>query len=217
MRNVGILTSSVGVGYVFNSWFRSDVTFDWRQPYAGSATQSYTPSIVTYNNIPYEVGGCGFSATTETSCYKIDKTSISSWSVMSNVYGDLGTWEGFTPYVGGGVGVTELTARSTENFYFSNGQPYNSNGYNNTFCPSGSGSTCYIVGYPGATGVARTNFSWALMAGVAYDIMPHIKLDIGYRYFNMGSVPVATAWGGVAHETIDTQEVRVGLRFTPDL
>ena len=123
-----------------------------------------------------------------------------------------------TPYVGAGVGVTELTARSSENFYFSNGAPYSSNGYNNTYCPSTtSGSTCYVVGYPGATGVTRTNFSWALMAGVSYDVLPHVKLDLGYRFLDMGNLPVATATGSIVHKEFDTQEVRLGLRFTPDL
>ena len=96
MRHVGLFTSSAGVGYAFSRWFRSDVTFDWRQPFSGSSTQSYVPQtyVETLNGIqtPYQQGGCGFSATTETSCYKLDKSTLASWSVMANVYGDLGTW-----------------------------------------------------------------------------------------------------------------------------
>jgi opacity protein-like surface antigen len=75
------------------------------------------------------------------------------------------------------------------------------------------------VGYRGPLPAhdIRTNFSFALMAGIAYDLGPHLKLDIGYRYLNMGSMTVVDANGNQARRTVDTQEVRAGLRWTPDL
>ncbi|MCW2275596.1 outer membrane beta-barrel protein [Rhodoblastus acidophilus] len=214
-RNVGLMNSTLGVGYAFNRWFRSDVTYEWNQTYAGTYSQTFVP----YYNGSYDVGGCPFSATTLTSCYKVDKAGLQNWSLMANVYGDFGTWFGVTPYVGGGIGFTNLRATSAEQFYFSNGTTYSYNGTNNTWCPSGSGSTCYIVGYAGPKAHAQvyTNFSWSLMAGMAYDIAPHLKLDIGYRYMNMGSISVVDASQNTVRKTIDAQQVRAGLRWTPDL
>jgi opacity protein-like surface antigen len=214
-RNVGLMNSTLGVGYAFNRWFRTDVTYDWTQNYSGTYSQTFMPYYIGN----YEVGGCPFSATTLTSCYKVDTTGLQTWSLMANAYGDLGTWFGVTPYVGGGLGFTNLRAASTERFFFSNGTPYSYDGTNNTWCPGGSGATCYIVGYAGPKAQAQvyTNFSWSLMAGVAIDIAPHLKLDIGYRYMNMGSVSVVDATLNTVRKTIDAQQVRAGLRWTPDL
>lgn len=216
-RNVGLMNSTLGVGYVFNRWFRTDVTYEWNQTYSGTYSQTFTPYYIGN----YQVGGCPFNATTLTSCYKTDTTSLQNWSMLANVYGDLGTWFGVTPYLGGGLGFTSLRASSTEKFFFSNGSAYSYSGTNNTWCPSGSGSgsTCYIVGYAGPKAQTQvyTNFTWALMAGASFDIAPHLKLDIGYRYINMGSISVVDSSQNTVRKTIDAQQVRAGLRWTPDL
>lgn len=214
-RNVGLMNSTLGVGYVFNHWFRSDVTYEWNQAYSGTFSQTFRP----YSIGSMQYGGCPFSDTTLTSCYKVDTTTLQNWSMMANVYGDLGTWFGATPYLGGGLGFTNLRATSTEKFYFSNGTSYSYNGANNTWCPGGSGSACYVVGYTGpkAQTLVFTNFTWSLMAGLAFDIAPHLKLDIGYRYMNMGSINVVDAAQNTVRKTIEAQQVRAGLRWTPDL
>ena len=70
-----------GFGYRYNSWFRTDVTFDYR-------------AFDFTGNTPC---GCpGDSVET----YKLD-----TWTFMLNAYADLGTWYGVTPYVGAGVGA----------------------------------------------------------------------------------------------------------------
>ena len=53
------------------------------------------------------------------------------------------------------------------------------------------------------------NFAWALMAGAAYDIYDHTKLEIGYRYLNLGRI------SGVS-TTLNSQEVRAGIRYMID-
>jgi opacity protein-like surface antigen len=205
----GVLGATGGVGYAFNNWFRMDTTFDWRQPINNGVESTESCAGPAYNMT--------------TTCLRSDKTQIQNWTGLLNAYGDLGNWGGLTPYIGGGLGITHLEAVAQEKWMWADGTPYGNSGQN-TYCPSGSdpltGATyCYIKGYPGGTGPQQTrnNFSWALMAGLSYDVFPHVKLDLGYRYVNMGVLDATNSQGQIVHRTVDTQEVRLGLRFTPDL
>jgi opacity protein-like surface antigen len=205
----GLLGATAGVGYQFNNWYRMDATFDWRQPINnGAESQASCP-------------GPGYNMST--TCLRSDTTKIQNWTGLLNAYGDLGNWFGLTPYVGAGVGITQLHAVAGEKWMWNNGTPWGNSGPNN-LCPAGAdpltgASYCYSLGYPGNVGPAQTrnNFSWALMAGVSYDVAPHVKIDIGYRYLNMGVLDATNPGGVVIHHTVDSQEVRAGLRFTPDL
>ena len=153
--------------------------------------------------------------TSSGACYKTDGVRTQSWTALLNAYADLGTWWNLTPYVGAGVGLTHIHADTTENWFWSTGAPYGSG--NNTYDSATGVSVHY--GYAGNVGSlqVRNNFSFALMTGIAYDIAPHLKLDIGYRYLNMGSLSVIDTSGYTVRKTVDAQEVRAGLRWTPDL
>jgi opacity protein-like surface antigen len=56
------------------------------------------------------------------------------------------------------------------------------------------------------------------MAGFAYDISDHAKLDVGYRYLNAGKYTSAPSpiTGQTSTRTLSSQEVRVGLRYMID-
>jgi len=70
-----------GLGYRHGSWFRSDLTFDFRQfDFTGN-----TPCP-----------GCGQSN---------EKYDLETWTIMLNAYAELGTWYGVSPYVGVGAGM----------------------------------------------------------------------------------------------------------------
>lgn len=78
-------------------------------------------------------------------------------TLLANVYVDLGTWNGFTPYVGAGVGagyvsITDVAFLGTD------------------------------IGEASGWGVA-----WALMAGVAVAVSPNWQVDLGYRYLSIES------------------------------
>lgn len=96
-------------------------------------------------------------------CFDQYRANVRSAVVLANGYFDLGTWYNLTPYVGAGVGVS-----------------------NNRI----SGLT--DVGNNGGFGIAAANSKWspayALMAGVAYSVTPNLKLELGYRYLDMGSL-----------------------------
>jgi len=62
-----------------------------------------------------------------------------------------------------------------------------------------------------------TTFAWALMAGVDIDLRDRWKLDIGYRYLNMGDVEFLdekTGGKDFIIEDYDAHEIRVGLRYS---
>ena len=72
---------SAGVGYIFSNKLRADLTADYRTDAEFDAT---TP------------GGAAVSS------------EVKGLAVMLNGYYDIGTFEGFTPYLGGGVGIVRL-------------------------------------------------------------------------------------------------------------
>ncbi len=117
---------------------------------------------------------------------------------LANGYLDLGTWYGITPYVGAGVGVLSYGFSGLTDISMS--QP---NGWG--VAPSNSGA----------------NFAYALMAGVGYNIAPNLKLDIGYRYMNAGSLSTGAIICSdtsqchfeTQHFKLASNDLRVGLRW----
>jgi opacity protein-like surface antigen len=75
----------VGVGYQFNSWFRADVTGEYRSKVLFSGTDFAS------------IAGLGPIS-------DVYSARFSSWVAMANVYVDLGTWWCITPFIGAGVG-----------------------------------------------------------------------------------------------------------------
>ncbi|MBB4198625.1 hypothetical protein CCR94_19490 [Rhodoblastus sphagnicola] len=213
----GVLSSSVGVGYQFNQWFRADATFDWRESNTVKVNSYGLNCALDENIYDSATGTTTARLTNNGSCYKTDSTTIKTWTGLVNVYGDLGTWWSVTPYVGGGIGLTNIRAKADEDWYWAYGGAYGGAGHN--LYKSTAAGVAVHYGYAGDVGPSqvRTNFSFALMAGLAYDIAPHLKLDVGYRYLNMGSLSVINASGNTVRKTLDAQEVRAGLRWTPDL
>ncbi len=126
---------------------------------------------------------------TYTGCMASPYGSLTSQTYLLNGYLDLGTWWGVTPYVGAGAGLANIQASSNVDFRYMNGQAYGTSGHNEN-CSIGVSTTtglpiCQYYGYPGGRlAHDQINFAWALMTGVAFDIAPHVKLDIGYQYKN---------------------------------
>ncbi|MGH6856886.1 MAG: outer membrane protein, partial [Methylocella sp.] len=63
----------------------------------------------------------------------------------------------------------------------------------------------------------RYDFAWALMAGVAIAMTDRAQLDIGYRYLDLGSVPVLSGVAGTSvTQRVRASEVRAGVRYMID-
>jgi opacity protein-like surface antigen len=189
----------IGFGYQFNSWFRGDITEEYR---GGSHFQSLEvlndkgPPIIQYADF-----------------YRGD---VSSWVTMFNGYADLGTWYGVTPYVGAGLGFAYNKLFGVTD----TGSAYNSN-------PAGptGGLIVPTGGYFSDAG--KWNFAWSLMAGLSFDVTQNLKLDLGYRYLDYGKfstgserclaavTPGIDACGWVIHSKNDlaSNDFRIGLRW----
>lgn len=175
-----------GVGYKFNGWFRADATVDVRGDSRFRATSSRTNYVEGYST---------------------DQADLRSTTFMLNGYLDLGTWSGITPYVGAGIGVAQ-------NHFHK---------YSGTVtcilatCGDTSGAT-YPLGPQAPTFIpARTTheLAWAVMAGAAVDVAPGLKVDVGYRYMNIGQPHTKLDPYGVGTKLKDQEahEVRIGLRW----
>jgi opacity protein-like surface antigen len=133
----------------------------------------------------------------------IDKyTAIKSeWVGLVNAYFDLGTWYGLTPFVGAGVGFTRTKISS----------------FVDTFVGAGGG-----IGGALAENNTETELAWALHAGVAYDVTPNFKVEVAYRYLNLGDgqTGVLTSFDSgttgrvaVKFKDLDSHDFKVGLRW----
>ncbi len=127
-------------------------------------------------------------------CTDYYTAQISAVHGLVNGYVDLGTWWGVTPYVGAGVGLASVKFAS-------------------------------LIDFGQGTGVAAdktsTNFAWALMAGLGYDVNERLKLEMGYRYLNMGKATsgaiLCNVSTGCAQEqqvfTLASHDMRIGMRW----
>ncbi len=117
---------------------------------------------------------------------------VSTALFMANGYFDLGTWHCITPFVGGGVGIAAHKFAGLTD--------------------SGGGV---------ATDATPTNFAWAVMAGLARNVTPNLKIELGYRYLDMGNInsnPIQClqpqgCWQERHSFDLASQDVRLGLRY----
>ncbi len=183
-----------GFGYRFTDYFRADATIDgFRADFSGT-TASDDPCVAD------PVAG--------TSCRSVNDSQVSAYSIMANGYVDLGTFVGFTPYAGAGIGYSFVSWQGLND---------------TTYCVDGA-SPCPSPPAPGAVdstshpGDDGWRLTYALMAGVAYDISRNFKLDVGYKYRNIDGGNMF-GWdspqtlGDGTHGNIETHEIKVGLRY----
>ncbi len=84
--------------------------------------------------------------------------------MLANVYADLGTWGGFTPFVGVGIGGSRNTINNFMDIC--------------TTCPGGG-----VAHGPAAS---KFNFAWAVHAGIAYKVTNNVTIEFAYRYVDLG-------------------------------
>ena len=123
--------------------------------------------------------------------------NLKSWVFLANAYVDLGTWNCFTPFVGFGIGATRNTMADLTDF--------NTNG--------GLGR-----------GIGRNSSEWhlayAVHAGVAYNVTKTFKVELAYRYLNLGSVTDTIDCIGGCHPdsykfgNLYSHDIKIGLRWT---
>lgn len=194
-------TGSLGGGYALNNWFRFDTMFDYHKPVQDAhAGKGFTCAYAVYGT---PIGASTFTGRgfDQEHCPSNLQAKVNSYDLMANGYIDLGNWNGLTPYVGAGIGLSFGSYKTGVNYFYPNGSAYDFNytdpitntALNQNFDKTASGN--------------YYNLAWALMAGVSYDVYSHVKLDISYRYLNLGKI-LAT--------NVASQEGRAGLRYMID-
>lgn len=196
---------SIGVGFNFNDYLRADLTYETSDGHQWDGV-----SVGTL---------CG-GGLAPGDCYSEDEADFDRDSLMANAYVSLGTWHGFTPYVGAGIGLTHLQWNS-----------YSSDAY----CTVEVGETCSYgahsgVGtdpetyYGGRTTYgteSTTALTYALAAGFDYRFDQNWVLDMGYKWTNIdGGIVIKEDANGIGapqgdskFDNISIHEIKVGLRY----
>ncbi|HUH48915.1 MAG TPA: outer membrane protein [Mycoplana sp.] len=174
-----------GMGYQFNDYLRTDLTADFFNSSVDGESQ-------IGSNCPVGGGSCDLT----------HDTGFDAISVMANGYVDLGTYAGFTPYVGAGVGSTNIQ-------------------WDDAKTVTCDDVNCVTTRNPGEE---SWRFTYALMAGASYDLTNRVKLDVGYRYSDVdggkmfGYNQIEKSFGASGTKAKDDgfqrHEIRAGIRVT---
>ncbi|MCP4071825.1 MAG: porin family protein [Hyphomicrobiales bacterium] len=175
-----------GIGYEVNDWFRVDLTSNYyvQADFSGSSAQN----VACFNVVA--AGNCSYS----------EDGAVQITTLMANAYFDLGTYQGFTPYVGAGIGGAYLHWE-LENTEYEIADPNNS-----------------ITDVHGNRSGWR--FAYDIHAGVSYDIATNMKIDAGYTYshisegemFGFAATDPNVGTQGY-HDSLNIHTFKVGLRY----
>lgn len=144
-------------------------------------------------DVTYEYRGkTSFDAVSTNCCSTTTHFDMKSQVVMANIYYDFRPGAHINPYIGAGIGAA----------------------FNETSGGSYPANTCGCTPYDGKS---QWNMAWALMAGASMNIDSRTKLDMGYRYINLGEVVTGpNQWDGKAgpsSKDLDAHELRIGIRY----
>ncbi len=206
-------TIGLGGGYKFNNWFRGDVTVDYESLYSRNGVQpsAALPCVVGLNPVLNGAGTIIGSSPVIQSCYPNVRNRTESMLVLANAYLDLGNWYGITPYVGAGAGLNVLYQHAAMTWYMGNGLPF----AGLTFTDPFSGAT-YLQNLDSKFEGTHLRFAYAFMGGLAYDIDNHWKVDVGYRYTNLGKITGVDQYNTPISKDLTSHQVRIGFRYVID-
>jgi len=223
-------TGGVGAGYRYNDYLRFDATWDYRTGPGGTRQTAviypYSLTGVSSQTSPYQE--LGYLYNTSNTCNATTDVKQYNNAFLANGYVDLGTYSGFTPYVGGGLGfnmnIMEGSLNANET---ANGQPYLANlspvgayplvwvdPHGNPIAPQPSIAFAQQY-WNRSIGSTTYTFAWALSAGFGFQLNPSTTLDIGYRYLNSGAVNtlINSPTGLTIKQSNVSQQLRVGIRY----
>ena len=140
------------------------VGYQWNAWFRGDITAEYRTQA------EWRFGTRDVTPGTSGKGYNITNGKFATILAMANGYVDLGEWYGVMPFIGGGVGVAHHMFSGVTD--------------------TGYGDYAGGIGY--GPSKDKTNFAWALHAGVGYDVTPNLKLELAYRYLNMGDAHSGT-------------------------
>jgi opacity protein-like surface antigen len=184
-----------GIGWQVSSRFRFDFTGEYRT----------TAQVKGMDNLTGEL----LAPAGELQANTLYQGNVSAFVGLANAYIDLFSSRGFTPYVGAGIGFANV---KMSNFTTSSTA---------TFIDAATGAAFSETTAGVSASNTQTNFAWAIMAGTSYDLSPNAKLDLGYRYLNLGSSATTSTLNCVCGTTgqplkisdLEAHEFRIGIRW----
>ncbi len=212
------ISGSVGMGYHFNDNLRGELNFGILPTSKFSTdfltvcdgTQTVTVTDTTTDPNTSEV----FSGRSTRGCPGSDNGRNKAYNLMANAFVDLGTFSGFTPFIGGGIGVAYST------FRYAAGDRTCTDQQSTVTTPGSSTTTVFECDDPSTyqgfgDSERQYNFAYSLGAGFSYRVSQNASVDLGYEYF---SVPDAKyiameASGPTVHKGVDYHQVKLGLRY----
>jgi opacity protein-like surface antigen len=159
-ENETTFSGSIGFGYHFTDWLRADLNLGYLPGNKASASDGIDSS----------------------------KIENSAWYGMANVYADLGTYVGITPYIGAGAGL--LRSR-----------------------PEASGNVGGVGFHDRSTDYS---FAYTLNAGMSYAVTKDLSVDLGYQYLSAPdakTVSLDAPDSYSTHKGIHYHQIRLGLRY----
>lgn len=208
-----LATFGGGVGYYLGGGWRIDATIEKRSNDQAqfSATETWD-SYSYYGGGPLVFGtdrnGATLPVDSRTTLNVIDRVDVDGTAWLGNLYYDLASHRGFTPYIGLGLGfvwhqfdrthsttVTQCDAEATPG--------------------CSGGATVYSTS--ASTSANKVALAAAAMVGLSYDVSDITAIDVGYRYLYLGGADVVMDIdGSPSRFSIGDQhihQVRAGLRF----
>ncbi len=210
-----LLTGGIGIGYHINDYLRTEVNFGILP--SSEFSREFLTTCSGLETVTITDPDDGVTSDTNPStrpCEGSDESSNKSYSLLANAYLDLGTYVGFTPYIGGGAGVVYSKLRSADGDLDCQDSSTSSTAGGTTTDVS---FNCYDSDvYEGSvTSDGQYEFAYALGAGLAYKVSDNVSLDLNYQYLNVPSARYVDVEDGnvVFKEGVDHHQVRVGLRY----
>jgi len=201
---------NVGVGKRINDYFRADVT-------AGQADLSAYERTIRLTAVPagHPCDGTaqvGDPAVTTPvfidNCDQIDVFELGAISAMANAYVDLpGAW-GLRPFIGAGIGISQVTWREDYGQIRCVPDPVPEEACNGRAI----GET--VVTETSEFEEVQYNLTWSVAAGAGYDLGEGVTLEGLYRYTNYGGLDgvVSPAFGTFDIGDLETHTLNIGLR-----
>ncbi len=191
-----------GIGYQVNNWLRFDATGEYRTSQHVSTLESYA------------IDGAAFGGVGQYTGYDQYDGNVQSTVALVNAYVDLGTWWCFTPFIGAGVGAAFNRVDGLHDVGVGGPSIYDANG---NFITGGVGNG----GYGYARSKDSVDLAYQGTAGISYSVTPNVKLELAYRYLNMGTATSAlincvNSTGCVAEKhryNLESNDIKLGVRW----
>ncbi|MDX2307452.1 MAG: outer membrane beta-barrel protein [Hyphomicrobium sp.] len=214
---------SIGIGRYITPSIRAEIAVDlYNRADISEPNSYYYTDTLTAEGPTDQVTGI---PTVDTSNYNVERSErvkLEQNAALFNLYYDFRNSTRFTPYIGGGFGVTyremrRTTRENAECFRTDNSNPVVDAGYGDNFCRD-TDELPRTFTHTSEETKGRWDFAAAAMAGFSFEIYDNVLLDTSYRYlWQNGTLTMETeTLTGMSRVSVsDTHQhqFRTGLRI----